>query len=97
MKQATASNIALALAILAWPLCSYGFFSLLVDFVPDTPRDVIEPHQLASYVALLAGLLSLLASLCLCAFGFSGAKVRSLIAIAVCLGLILLAVLTLVP
>lgn len=97
MKQSTASNVALALAILAWPLCYYGVLSRIGDFAPDTPRDVIGRYERISSVVLSVGLLSLFASLCLGGFGFSGAKFRSTAAIVACLGLLLLAILTLSP
>lgn len=97
MKQSAASNVALALAILAWPLCYYGVLSRLGGYAPDTPKALIERQQLISSAVLFAGLLSLYVSLCLGGFGFSGAKIRSLVAIVVCLGLPLLAVLALTP
>ena len=97
MKQSTASNVALALAALAWPLCYYGLLSRLGDFAPDTPRDLIERQARISSVVLSAGLLSLCVSLCLGGFSFSGAKVRSLIAIVASFGLVLIAIFALSP
>ncbi|MUV14622.1 hypothetical protein [Noviluteimonas gilva] len=92
MKQTTASNVALALALLAWPFCFYGALSQLGDFAPDTPRDVIDRHKLVSSIVLSTGLFSLFVSLVLSGFGFSGARYRAVTAIAVCFGLLLVVV-----
>ena len=92
MKQSSASNVAIALAILAGPLCYYGFMSGLAHFVHGTPREVIERHHAISALILGAGLLSLAASLWLSGFAFSGAKIRSLIASLTAAGLLFTAI-----
>ena len=84
MKQSTASNLALVLALLAWPLCYYGVLSQLGDFVPATPRHVIDQHRAVSASVLALGVAALATALVLAGFAFSGARVRSGAAIAVC-------------
>ncbi len=97
MKQSTASNIALVLAILAWPLCFYGLLSQLGDYAPDTPSHIIEGNRLKSFIALTVGLLSFLSSLWLSGFAFPGAKLRSATAAIICLGLLSLAIISMRP
>ncbi len=97
MKQSTASNIALILAVLAWPLCFYGLLSQLGDYAPGTPSHIIESSRLKSFVALTAGLLSFLSSLWLSGFAFSGAKLRSAAATIASLGLLFTAIIDMRP
>lgn len=85
MKQGTASNLAIALAVVGWPLACIGALSQLGDYAPGVPRAVIEAHRHRSMAVLIAGLLCLLASLWLSGYGFSGARARSVIAIVACL------------
>jgi hypothetical protein len=85
MRQTTASNLAIALVVLAWPLTYLGAMSQLGDFAADTPRAVIEAAHLRSVLILSTGLLFFFCSLWLSGYSFKGAKVRSLIAATACL------------
>jgi len=85
MKHSTASNLAIVLAALAWPLAFYGAMSQLGDYDPSTPREVIAAHQHLSISILAAGLLLLASSLWLSGYSFPGAKIRSVVASVMCL------------
>ncbi|MDR6841505.1 hypothetical protein [Pseudoxanthomonas sacheonensis] len=84
MRQTTASNLALALVVLAWPLAYFGVMSQLGDYAPSTPRAVIEANSHRSTIILLAGLLCLFSSLWLSGYSFAGAKIRSVVAAIAC-------------
>lgn len=88
MRQTSASNLALLLAVLAWPLIYYGIMSQLGDYRPGTPTEVILANQRISVAVLSVGFLSFLGSLWLSGYGFIGAKVRSTLAALICTGLI---------
>lgn len=77
MKQATASNWAIGLVMLSWPLIYYGFVSQLGDYSPSTPQQVMDSNHLRSGLVLFVGLLCFIGSLWLAGFAFSGAKLRS--------------------
>ncbi len=88
MRQSVASNIAVGLALLAWPLIIYGLMSQLGDYHPSTPSEVIAANRRASVAVLSTGFLCFLGALWLSGFSFTGAKVRSLLAAACCTALI---------
>ena len=97
MKPSTASNLAIFLAILAWPLIIYGLMSQLGDYHPSTDREIIAANRRISVAILSAGLLCNLVALWLSGFSFTDAKNRSLIAATFCAALILLGVISLWP
>ena len=86
MKQGTASNLAIALAVVAWPLACGGALSQLGDYAPGVSQAVIEADRHRSMAVLMTGLLCLLVSLWLSGYSFSGARIRSLIATVACMG-----------
>ncbi|MBN8726280.1 MAG: hypothetical protein J0H15_01065 [Xanthomonadales bacterium] len=88
MRQTTASNLALLLAVLAWPLIYYVLMSQLGDYRPGTPSEVILANRRVSVAVLSAGFLSFLGALWLSGYSFTGAKMRSTLAALVCVGLI---------
>lgn len=88
MRQTSVSNLALALAVMAWPLIYYGFMSQLGDYHPDTPREVVLANRRISVSVLSVGLLSFLGSLWLSGYSFTGAKVRSVLAALICVGVV---------
>ena len=85
MKQTSASNLAIALALLAWPLTFYGAMSQIGDYASGTPRAIIVANHLRSVLVLSTGLLFFFGSLWLSGYSFSGAKKRSVVAAMVCL------------
>ncbi|MEP6634980.1 MAG: hypothetical protein ABJA62_12320, partial [Luteimonas sp.] len=91
----TASNFAIALAILAWPLIIYGLLSQLGDYHPSVSRDVIVDNRRISVAVLSVGFFCYLCALWLSGFSFTGAKIRSILAFACCLSLISFGVLSL--
>ncbi len=92
MKQSSASNLAIALAMLAWPLTYYGVMSQLGDYQPDTSHEVIEANRRISVAVLSVGFLCFIGSLWLSGYSFIGAKVRSSIAAIGCTGLVVFGV-----
>ena len=88
MRQSSAANVALILAVLAWPLTYYGVMSQLGDYHPDIPREFIATNRRVSVGILLTGLLCLLGSLWLSGYSFTCAKSRSIVAALICTGLI---------
>lgn len=88
MRQSVASNLAVGLALLAWPLIVYGFMSQLGDYHPSTPSEVIAANRRTSVGVLLTGFLCFLGALWLSGFSFTGAKVRSLLAATCCTALV---------
>lgn len=88
MRQTSASNLALLLAVLAWPLTYYGIMSQLGDYRPGTPLEVILANQRMSVAVLSVGFLSLMASLWLSGYSFTGARMRSISAALISTGLI---------
>lgn len=88
MRQSTASNLAIVLAILAWPLVIYGVMSQLGDYHPSVPQEIITANQRTSIAILSAGFLCFMGALWLAGYGFTGARIRSLFAAACCLGLV---------
>jgi hypothetical protein len=87
MKPTTASNIALIGATLSWPLVWFGVVSQLGDYAPGTPSESIISNTRLSVGAIIAGLAFLFGSLWLSGYGFAVARVRSLLAASICLGL----------
>ena len=88
MRQTSASNWALLFAVLAWPLMYYGIVSQLGDYRPSTSPEVILTNQRMSVAVLSVGFLSLIASLWLSGYSFTGARGRSIFAALVSVGLI---------
>ena len=95
MRQSVASNLAVGLALLAWPLIIYGLMSQLGDYHPDTPNGAIAASRRVSVAVLSAGLLCFLGALWLSGFSFTGAKIRSLLAASCCTALITFGVISL--
>ena len=81
MKPGHAANIAIVLAVAAWPLMAYGLLSQLGDPAPWVPRaDIARQHQIANLVFVL-GFGSFAVSLWLSGYAFSAARKRSLAAL----------------
>ena len=95
MKQSAASNLAIAFALLAWPLVIFGILSQLGDYPSSTAHQVIIANHRISIAVLSAGFLSYIGALWLSGFSFTGAKIRSLVAAACCAALILFGVISL--
>jgi hypothetical protein len=95
MKQPVASNCALLLAILSWPLIIYGLMSQLGDYHPSVSREVITANRRLSVSILSAGFLCFLAFMWLAGYSYTGARVRALLAAACCTGLLVLGIFTL--
>jgi hypothetical protein len=95
MKQSVASNLAVGLALLAWPLLIYGLMSQLGDPQPGTSSEVTAANRRLSVAVLSVGFLCFLGALWLSGFSFTGAKVRSLLAAACCTALITFGVISL--
>lgn len=95
MRQSVASNLAIALAMLAWPLIIYGLMSQLGDYRPSTPSEIIVASRRTSVAVLSAGFLCFLGALWLSGFSFTGAKTRALLAAACCTALIAFGVVSL--
>jgi hypothetical protein len=92
MRQSTASNLAIVLAALAWPLAFYGAMSQLGDYAPSTPREIIETNQHRSTSILAVGLLCWVGSIWLSGYSFTAAKIRAVIASVACLVLLVVAI-----
>ena len=90
MTKDNAANLALFLVAVAWPLAIFGALHMLADPLPDIPRAEIKAKEHLMVAIFIAGLASLLASLCFGVYAFSAAKVRAGIALAI--GLIPIAV-----
>lgn len=95
MRQSVASNLAVGLALLAWPLIIYGLMSQLGDYHPSTASEVVAANRRTSVAVLSAGFLCFLGALWLSGFSFTGAKVRSLLAATCCAALITFGVISL--
>ena len=95
MRQSVSSNLAVGLALLAWPLIIYGLMSQLGDYHPSMPSEVIAANRRTSVAVLSAGFLCFLGALWLSGYSFTGAKARSLFAAAFCTALIAFGVISL--
>ncbi len=84
MKPANASNVALALAVVAWPLAYYGVLSQMGDYGPYVPRAEIVANSHRSIVVLVAGVLCFCSALWLSGFAHFGAPRRAILAIFIC-------------
>jgi hypothetical protein len=97
MRQSVASNFAVLLAVLSWPLACYGVMSQLGDYAPSTPREILAANHHRSVAVLVAGLLCFSSSLWLSGYSFSAAKVRSVVAAVLCLALLSVAIVGMWP
>jgi ABC-type Fe3+-siderophore transport system permease subunit len=86
MKQSSAANLALLLAIVGWLLAFYGVASQLGDPAPWVSREQMQAHHRLSHTILSFGVLGVLSALWLSGYSFSTAKIRA----GICLALIFL-------
>jgi hypothetical protein len=91
MKPSTAANLAVVLAVLAWPLTWHGTVRQLRDYARSTPPEVVEANQHLGVAILALGLLCLLASLWLSGHAFAGARIRSTLAATASVALVAIA------
>jgi len=92
MKQSIAPNLAIVLALLAWPLLYYGFTLQSIDYARGTPLEYISSVQHRATVIFAVGLLCLFSSLWLSGRSLAVAKVRSLSSLGICLAFFAVAV-----
>jgi hypothetical protein len=92
MKQSIAPNLAVALALLAWPLSYYGFTLLGADYARGTPTEYIYSAQHRATLIFAAGLLCLFGGLWFSGRSLALAKARSLSALCICLAFFVVAV-----
>ena len=88
MRHSVASNLAIVLAVLAWPLIIYGLLSQLGDYHPSIAREIIVANRRISVTVLSVGFICYLGALWLSGYSYTGAKIRSLIAATCCIALI---------
>lgn len=77
MKQTTAANLGLVLAIAGWALAFYGAMSQLGDPSPSIAPARIEAGRYVSKTIMFIGVTAILSALWLSGYGFSLAKVRA--------------------
>ena len=78
MRATQPANLALAIAVLAWPLLVYGALSQLGDPAPSTSAAALRHIWQISMLCLAAGLISLIAALWLSGFSYAAAPRRSI-------------------
>jgi hypothetical protein len=84
MRTSRAANLAIVLAVLAWPLLVYAVLSQLADPMPSLSHAELEALRHRSILVLSCGVLAIVASLWLSGFAYQSARVRSIVAVGLC-------------
>jgi hypothetical protein len=79
MKRTTAANFALGLAVIGWAMSWLGLFAHLGDPNPKVPHEVIEAENHFYWAVFFAGTILVVGATWLAGFGYSEAKIRSLV------------------
>jgi hypothetical protein len=79
MRKTTAVNIALCLTVIGWAMSYLGLFAHLGDPNPKVPHEVIEAENRFYWAIFVAGVVLAVGAMWLAGFGYSEAKIRSLI------------------
>jgi hypothetical protein len=79
MRKTTAANIALGLTVVGWAACWLGFFAHLGDPNPKLPHEVIDAENHFYWRIFFAGTILVMRAAWLAGFGYSEAKIRSLV------------------
>ncbi len=79
MRKTTAVNIALCLTVIGWAMSYMGLFAHLGDPNPKVPHEVIEAENRFYWAIFVAGVVLAVSAMWLAGFGYSEAKIRSVI------------------
>jgi hypothetical protein len=79
MKKTTATNIAMGLAVIGWAMSCLGLFAHLGDPDPRVPHEIIDAENHFYWAIFFAGTISLVGAAWLAGFGYSEAKIRSVV------------------
>ncbi len=82
MRKTTAANIALGLTVAGWAMSCLGLFAHLGDPNPEVPHEVIDAENHFYWAIFFAGTILVVGAAWLAGFGYSEARIRSLVAAA---------------
>lgn len=85
MNSTTSANLSLFLAVLAYPLCVFGFGAALGDPAPWVPAHEVASTRMLSTAALVAGTASFIAAMWLSGRAFSAAPKRAGATVLLCI------------